>query len=346
MRFYSYIRPFIFSLPEEMAHNLAISVLGRQFLPGSNVTPAAGMAQKLWGIDFAHPVGLAAGFDKNAAAVAGLLGQGFAFVEAGTVTPRPQPGNPKPRLFRLAEDEAVINRMGFNNLGVEVFHNNIVRFRKHHNGIVGINIGRNKDGDASDYKILAAKLGGLADYITVNISSPNTPGLRDMQKPEVLDELIAELQTELAGKVPLLVKLAPDLGDSEMAAIADVLLKRKISGVILTNTTISRPDSLRSNNKGESGGLSGRPLRELANERLARFYQLTGGQIKLIGAGGIASAEDAYARIRAGASLVQIYSALVYKGFDMVREIVDGLPALLQRDGFANIGEAVGAGNN
>ncbi|MFW0777980.1 MAG: quinone-dependent dihydroorotate dehydrogenase [Rickettsiales bacterium] len=351
MQLFSLIRPIIHLLPPEQAHNLGLFALAHGLLPAAKPFDDPMLHVDVMGLHFSNPVGLAAGFDKNAIAVDGLLAQGFGFVEAGTTTPRPQPGNDRPRIFRLKEDEAVINRLGFNNHGHEIFTRNFCVHGKH-NGVVGANIGKNKDSaDAlHDYAHGIKAVYAMADYITINISSPNTKGLRDLQQQEALDILLKELmkvRNESADishrKVPLILKVAPDLTKEQKQDVAKLVMAHKLDGMIVSNTTISRPDALRSANKKEEGGLSGKPLSGLSTEALADFYRLTSGTIPLIGVGGIASAEDAYAKIRSGASLVQLYTALVYQGFGVVREIQHGLVELLKRDGFTNITQAIGA---
>ncbi|OYZ91034.1 MAG: dihydroorotate dehydrogenase (quinone) [Rhizobiales bacterium 17-65-6] len=295
------------------------------------------LATRVWNLDFPNPVGLAAGFDKHAEVLDPLLRMGFGFVEAGSVTPRPQSGNPKPRLFRLDEDDGVINRFGFNSEGLAPF---IYRLGKRlgSGGIVGANVGKNKDTeDASeDYAAGISATCRLADYLVCNLSSPNTPGLRDLQARAEMGRLIGhalaarnESIPDPVGRPPLLVKIAPDLDDAD--------------GIILGNTTLSRPASLRSAHKSETGGLSGKPLMALSTERLAALARLTKGRIPLVGCGGIASGADAYAKIRAGASLVQLYSALVFKGPGLVVRVRDELAAHLRADGFSSVAEAVGA---
>ena len=337
-------------LPPERAHEAGLWALKHKLLPSAHLNPSAMLANHLLGLSFPHPLGLAAGFDKNAAATEGLLAQGFAFVETGTVTPQPQSGNAKPRIFRLSQDEAIINRLGFNNDGLDVFVNALAA-RKHSAGIVGANIGKNKDSAdaASDYVLGLTRVYAHADYITINISSPNTQGLRALQKREALGQLLstlkharATLQQQTNRYVPLLLKIAPDLDDPDLQDIVSAVLENQLDGIIVSNTTIKRPRTLKSSYHGEQGGLSGKPLFTPSTEMLARIYVLTQGKIPLIGVGGIASAEDAYLKICAGASLLQLYSALVYQGFGVVRDIVEGLPVLLARDGFSHIREAVG----
>ncbi|HEU5046775.1 MAG TPA: quinone-dependent dihydroorotate dehydrogenase [Rickettsiales bacterium] len=350
MDYYSVIGRFARMMPAETAHNAAIAALKNGLVPPARKAEFPSLASEVFGLSFASPVGMAAGFDKHAEAVDALLAQGFGFVEAGTVTPLPQSGNPKPRLFRLPEDEAVINRFGFNSHGMHVFVKNLEKRRRA--GIVGANIGKNKDSlDAvHDYATLLEGVYDKVDYITVNISSPNTVGLRDLQRKEALSGLVMEVEnrrTKLAlahkKRKPLLYKIAPDLSDRDKEDIVEVALAHNIDGLIVTNTTVSRPLGLSSCHANETGGLSGRPLFELSTQTLRDIYRLSEGKIPLIGVGGIGSAEDAYTKIKAGASLVQLYTALVYKGFGLVREINEGVAGMLQRDGFKHIREAIGA---
>jgi dihydroorotate dehydrogenase len=292
-----------------------------------------------------NPVGLAAGFDKNGEVARAMLAAGFGFVECGTVTPLPQAGNPRPRLFRLSEDRAVINRMGFNNHGLERFAANLPRRGA---GVVGANIGANKDAAdrIGDYVAGLKRLWDLADYFTVNVSSPNTPGLRALQTGAALSELlgrVAEARAALSGHAPIFLKVAPDLDDTEIAAIADAVAAAGFDGVVVSNTTLARPDDLVSSHRGETGGLSGAPLMARATQVLADFYAAAAGRFVLIGVGGVASGADAYAKIRAGASAVQLYSALVFQGPGLVTAIRRDLKARLVADGFASLAEAVGA---
>lgn len=337
-------------LPPEPAHNLALWALRSNLLPAQKMEYKLALAQNIFGLQFKNPVGIAAGFDKNAVAVNPLLKQGFGFVEAGTVTPLPQDGNPKPRIFRLPEDEAVINRLGFNNNGLEVF---IKNFTKHNKklGIAGANIGKNKDtiNAADDYVKGVHAVYPFADYITINISSPNTKGLRDLQNAKALAELLTEIikaRNEAKKKynkiVPLLLKIAPDIDSGEREDIAQIITEKQIDGLIVSNTTISRPETLASINLKETGGLSGCPLFAMSNQVLSDMYRLTDGKIPIIGVGGIASPQDAYTKIRNGASLVQLYTALIYQGLSLVRSINNELPQLLARDGFKHISEAIG----
>ncbi len=339
---------FVRLINPETAHRMAIAALATGLMPGTRTPGDAALEQTLWGLNFANPVGLAAGFDKNAEAVDGLVGQGFGFVEVGSVTPLPQPGNPRPRLFRLAANGAVINRMGFNNDGLEAVAARLVKRRK--GGIVGVNLGKNKSSEdaISDYAQGVAAMAALADYLVVNVSSPNTPGLRALQSADQLEKLLAavlEVRKEATpdNPPPLLLKIAPDLTDEDKADIARVALETKIDGLIATNTTITRPENLRGANRAETGGLSGRPLFEPSTRVLSEMYQLTEGKLPMIGVGGISSGHDAYAKIRAGASLVQLYTGLIYQGPGLVQRINRDLVALLKADGFSHISEAIGA---
>ncbi|WP_033925483.1 quinone-dependent dihydroorotate dehydrogenase [Sphingomonas sp. 35-24ZXX] len=339
---FSIARPALFLLDGEAAHRLTITALS---LAPASAPPASDpvLAMKVAGLDFPTPVGLAPGFDKNAEAPHAMFGFGFGFVEIGTVTPLPQAGNPRPRLFRLVEDKAVINRMGFNNDGADAV---VARLQagQRHAGIIGVNIGANKDSvdRIADYAVMTRTMAPLARYLTVNISSPNTPGLRALQDAGALAALLdAVSEARGANPCPVFLKLAPDLEAADIDDITRIAIDKRLDALIVSNTTISRP-ALRSRHAGEAGGLSGAPLRDLAQQRLRDFRAASGGAIPLIGVGGIASADDAYVRIRAGASLVQLYSALVYEGPGLAAKINRGLKTLLQRDGFATLAEAVG----
>lgn len=345
---YPLLRPVLLRMDAENAHRLAIAGLRAGLGGSTRADDPASLRQSLWGLDFRNPVGLAAGFDKNAEVPAAMLRVGFGFVEAGTVTPKPQGGNPRPRVFRDPSHRAVINRMGFPNRGLEDFRANAARFRAGAGGLFGINIGMNKDqaDPAADYCLLLRELGPLADYVAVNISSPNTPGLRDLQHPDAFLDLTGRILAERArcglDTLPLLVKLSPDLDDAQRAGLADAALRSGIDGLILTNTTLARPAGLPPSFAAEKGGLSGAPVRDRATATIRDFYRLTDGKLPIVGLGGIASAEDAYAKIRAGASLVQIYSALVFEGPALIRRIREGLAQLLARDGITYIQDAVG----
>ncbi len=341
------LRPAIFSLDSESAHRLGISAL--KVSPIRARATEGKTAIEVAGLRFPNPVGVAAGFDKDAEVPDQLLGLGFGFTEVGSITPLPQAGNLKPRLFRLVEDKAVINRMGFNNGGGAAA---LARLKKRSEqpGIVGINIGANKDSDdrIADYAAMARMMTPYASYLAVNVSSPNTPGLRALQDEGALTELIdaviaarAETGAGLEMLPPIFLKVAPDLMADDVDAIARIALDKKLGALIVSNTTISRP-TLRSHHAGEAGGLSGAPLRELALQRVRDFRKATGGAIPLVGVGGIGSAEHAWERIRAGASLVQLYSAMVYEGPGLGAQIARGLERLMRRDGFSSIAEAVG----
>ena len=335
--------PLVRHVDAETAHRATLKLLRCAPLP----PPAADdpvLATTLFGKRLSNPVGLAAGFDKNAEVPDAMLRLGFGFVEVGGVTPKPQPGNPRPRVFRLPEDRAVINRMGFNNEGLDVAAQRLAA-RRGRPGVVGANLGANKDSAdrPGDYAISYERLAPLVDFAVVNVSSPNTPGLRNLQGREELAALLARLQPlHDRLKTPLLVKIAPDLADEDIQAVAELALQFKLDGIVATNTTIARPDSLRSPSRGEAGGLSGAPLFAQSTAVLQQLYAHVGGRLPLIGVGGIASGAQAYAKIRAGASAVQLYSALVYEGPGLVSRIKRDLAALLKRDGFKNVSEAVG----
>lgn len=343
---YSLISPLLRALPAEAAHRATIRALASGLGAGRAAPDPPILGQTLWGRAFPNPVGIAAGFDKEAEAPDALLRLGFGFAETGTVTPRPQQGNPKPRIFRLYEDRAVINRLGFNSRGLEP---TLARLKARPRvGIVGVNLGKNRDSPdaATDYLDGVRRVGKLADYFVINVSSPNTPGLRDLQRREILDDLLRQViaaRDDAAPETPLLVKIAPDLSSEECADIATICPASGIDGIVVGNTTVARPAGLRSGAAGEQGGLSGRPLFAPSTAVLADMYRLTAGKIPLVGVGGIASAEDAYAKIRAGASLVQLYTALVFEGPALLGRIKHGLAELLHRDGFSSIADAVGA---
>lgn len=333
-------------LDPEAAHGLALKALQMGLGPKSGPFTSPRLKTTLAGLPLPNPVGLAAGFDKNATALAPLARCGFGFVEVGAATPRPQPGNPKPRLFRLTEDRAAINRFGFNNDGMEAIAARIARRPK--DGILGLNLGANKDSDdrAADFAKVLATCGPHLDFATVNVSSPNTEALRDLQGKAALAALLEGVMAANAGlsrPIPIFLKIAPDLTDAELADIAAVATKGGLSAIIATNTTLSR-DGLKSPHAGEKGGLSGAPLFEKSTRVLARLAGLT--DLPLVGVGGISSAEDAYAKILAGASAVQLYTALVYGGISLADEIARGLDRLLARDGYATVADAVGKGRD
>ncbi|MEL7687223.1 quinone-dependent dihydroorotate dehydrogenase [Citromicrobium bathyomarinum] len=337
------LRPLLFTLDPERAHRLSLAGLKR--MPtGKPPRHDPALAVSLGGLTFPSPVGVAPGYDKDAEVPDALLGLGFGFVEVGTITPFPQAGNPKPRLFRLVEDRAVINRMGFNNGGAAAAHERL-RKRVGRPGVVGINIGANKDSDdrIADYALLTELMAPLASYLTVNISSPNTPGLRNLQAGDALKDLLDGVFAARGERTtPVFLKLAPDLEPKEIDAIAKIAGDSPLAALIISNTTLARPP-LRSKHAREAGGLSGAPLAPIALQRLKDFRKATGGQIPLIAAGGIDSADAAWERIVAGASLVQLYSAMVYQGPTLGRRIARGLKQRLQRAGFASIEEAIGS---
>lgn len=345
---FALLRPALHTLDAERAHGVTIAALaawGQAGAPfGRDPVAYPRLACRVAGLAFANPLGLAAGVDKDARAVRGLFGLGFGAVEVGTLTPKPQPGNPRPRLFRLPEDRAVINRMGFNNGGLAAALARIDRPGSH-GGVLGINVGANKDAVAADRALADYRQGVLhasavADYVTINISSPNTPGLRDLQSPEVLTELLAAC-VEAKRATPLFLKVAPDLDHQAMDGIARAAIDGGVDALIVGNTTLAR-DGLRSAHAAEAGGLSGAPLASRAAARLRDFRQATGGALPLVAVGGIGSGVEAYARIRAGASLVQLYTALVYDGPGLPSRMLAELDACLAQDGFASVGEAVG----
>jgi dihydroorotate dehydrogenase len=336
---YSLIRPLAFALDAETAHRGTIQAL--KLAPKRNPPHfPQSLRTVVAGIDFPSPVGLAAGFDKDAEVPEQMLGLGFGFVEVGTLTPRPQAGNPKPRLFRLAEDQAVINRMGFNNGGLQAAFERLA----HAQGLIGVNVGANKDSPdrIHDYVEGVRRMSPVARYLTINISSPNTPGLRGLQEEGELRELLAAIEEVRTGK-PLFLKVAPDLQSGDHERIVRAALDHHIDALIVANTTVSRPP-LKSRHAGEAGGLSGAPLKPLALDALRAFRSASGGEIPLIGVGGIGNADDAWERIRAGASLVQLYTAMVFEGPGIARRIAEDLAGRLARDGFSSIAEAVGTG--
>ncbi|NJC35052.1 dihydroorotate dehydrogenase [Sphingomonas jejuensis] len=340
---YRTLQPLLFSLDPERAHQLAIR--GLRLAPAQPKPADPRLGSTVAGLAFPNPVGLAAGFDKDALVPDALLARGFGFVEVGTLTPLPQAGNPRPRLFRLVEDGAVINRMGFNNGGQAAAHVRLSR-RRRGTDIVGVNIGANKDSAdrIGDYAAGIARMADVADYLTVNISSPNTPGLRALQDPAALAELLSAVAgARRAGGPPVFLKVAPDLDPSDVEVIVEAAITGGMDALIVANTTVSRPP-LRSAQAGETGGLSGRPLAPLALAMLRRFAAAAAGRIPLISAGGIATADDAWDRLAAGASLVQLYSALVYEGPGLARRIAAGLAARMEREGVARIADLVGAG--
>lgn len=347
---YNIVRPLIFAMDAEKAHNATISALKMGLGPCSKSQDDEALSSTIWGKAFKNPIGLAAGFDKNADVILPMFKLGFGFVETGTVTPKPQEGNPKPRVFRAAGHNAVINRMGFPSKGISYYKNNVEKLPAQRPGIIGLNIGMNKEQTVpeDDYNFLVRELAPYADYLTVNISSPNTPGLRDLQKKDSFIQLIntvTKTRDEVANgrNIPLLVKLAPDLTAEQRAELANTVQQTAIDGIILGNTTLERPDYLPPDFREEKGGLSGKPLTDKATELVRDFYTLTKGRIPIIGCGGISNGQDAYDKIRAGASLIQIYSILAFKGPNVVQSIKQELLSKLKADGFNNTTEAIGA---
>lgn len=342
MRLYSLIRPLAFALDAETAHRATIRAL-KLVPPRRPADFPARLRSRLAGIDFPTPVGLAAGFDKDAEVAEQMLSLGFGFVEVGTLTPRPQSGNPRPRLFRLREDRAVINRMGFNNQGQPSAYGRLLECQ-HLPGIIGVNVGANKDSAdrIADYVSGVRAMAPVARYLTINISSPNTPGLRGLQDQGMLEELLAEIRNSRSKK-PIFLKVAPDLGKGDPDRIVRAALDHGIDAIIVANTTVSRP-ALKSRHANEAGGLSGVPLRSLALDALRKFRLASAGEIPLIGVGGIANANDAWDRIRAGASLIQLYSAMVYEGPGIAARINRAIADRLKREGYSSIAQAVGDG--
>lgn len=341
---YSLVDLVLSRIDAEAAHGLALRALKSGLTPGDSRDDPLSLRVGVWGRHLPNPIGLAAGFDKNAEVADAMLNLGFGLVEIGSVTPRPQAGNPRPRLFRLAEDRGVINRMGFPGQGLEAARSRLAT--RPRRGFVGVNVGANKDSTdrAADYVTGCVALAPYADYLVCNVSSPNTPGLRNLQGRTELAGLLKRVQDAIAAKpVPLVVKIAPDATEDDLDDIVAVCRELKLDGIIVGNTTLSRPASLQSPRRNETGGLSGAPLTSLSTEVLRRTAQRVEGQFPLIGCGGVGSGADAYAKIRAGATLVQLYSAMVFEGPPLIRRIKDELSALLARDGFSSVEAAIGA---
>ena len=342
---FNFFRPFIFKFSPEVAHSLAIKALKLNNLQINKIIKSEALNTNFCGKKLLNPVGVAAGFDKNAEVYNPLFNLGFGFVEVGTITPKPQYGNPKPRVFRLEEDEALINRLGFNNTGSEEISSRISKEIK--KGILGINIGPNKDTEnrIEDYISCFKKFHTLADYITVNISSPNTENLRDFHNQDQLNSLLKELKNEkkkLDSKIPIAVKVSPDLNDEQIEFVSNILLDQEIEIIIVSNTSDKNRDKLNNINKLEKGGLSGKPLNNVSNNIISKFYKLLGKKIKIIGVGGVDSGETAFEKIIRGASLIQLYTGMVYKGPGIVSSISSELIDILKNKGFKNITEAVG----
>lgn len=345
---FDFIRPWLNRLPPEMAHRVTIHAMNLGLAGPKPVPDDPILAIERFGLRFSNPLGLAAGFDKNAEAVAATLRLGFGFSEFGTVTPRPQAGNPRPRVFRLPTQRAVINRLGFNNQGLDVAVRRMTALRARRappDGWIGGNIGCNKDSPeaVTDYVTCTERLSPLVDYLVVNVSSPNTPGLRALQSRSALTELLSAVLAARKAPVPVLVKIAPDLTETDLEDVVQAVFETKIAGMIVSNTTISRPAGLPPKLSLESGGLSGPPLFPLATEMLRLAYRMTEGKVPLVGVGGIASADEAYAKIRSGASLLQLYTALIYEGPKLISRITGGLAARLRADGFTTLEDAIGA---
>eukprot|EP00898_Chlorokybus_atmophyticus_P007413 jgi/Chlat1/7673/Chrsp64S07134 len=353
------LTPLFRLLDPETAHNAAIWLAGRRLTPREHRPDPPSLTTRVWGREFSNPIGLAAGFDKSAEAIDGLLGAGFGFVEIGSVTPQPQPGNPKPRVFRIPDERAVINRYGFNSDGVDTVANRLQQYRgnavvknKPTIGLLGVNLGKNKatEDAAADYELGVMALSRFADYLVVNVSSPNTPGLRALQGREQLESLVERVKIARDAackgqqKPPLLVKIAPDLTHEDLRDVVAVALSQGIDGLIVSNTTIARPSEIQKHAHGnEVGGLSGTPLLQPSTDVLKEVYSLSNGKIPLIGCGGVSTGRDAYAKIRAGASLVQLYTALAYEGLGLVPRIKRELAECLAADGYDSVAEAVGA---
>lgn len=333
-------------LDPERAHALTVRLMAAGFGPRANIAPDPRLQIRLAGIDFPNPLGLAAGFDKNAACPDAMLDLGFGFVEVGAVTPRPQAGNDRPRVFRLAEDRAVINRYGFNNDGFERVARRLAARRSR--GVVGVNLGANKDSAdrAGDYAAGVSRFADLVDFCTINVSSPNTPGLRALQDRSALHDLLTRVlaaRDALAKKMPVFLKVAPDISDEDKADIAELAAGLKVDALVVSNTTLTRPPGLKSRFAAEKGGLSGAPLLAPSTRLLAEFSCVLRGAVPLVGVGGVSSARDAYEKVLAGASLVQLYTALVFEGPGLVPRILRDMPGLLAADGFSSLGEAIGA---
>nr|CAG4637134.1 EOG090X08P9 [Ceriodaphnia reticulata]SVE73024.1 EOG090X08P9 [Ceriodaphnia reticulata] len=347
-----YVMPFTKRLDPETSHRLAVFAMKHCLIRKQLKPDPESLATKLWGLNFSNPVGLAAGFDKQAEAIQGLHRTGFGFVEIGSVTPEPQEGNTSPRVFRLNEDAGLINRYGFNSEGHEAVYGRVkLESEKQERAVIGVNLGKNKltPVAAEDYVAGVKKFGEIADYLVINVSSPNTPGLRGLQQKAELENLItlvveARNNLSVSKLPPLLLKIAPDLSQEEKKDIADVVLKDKcrVDGIIVCNTTISRPSDLKSECKSEAGGLSGQPLKDISTRCIRDFYRLTGGRIPIIGVGGVASGQDAYEKILAGASLVQLYTSFAFQGPPVVRRIKRELDEILRSNGYQSIAEAVG----
>lgn len=348
---YPLVRPFLFMMDPEDAHDFVHKMLGFGTAPNFTGPDDDILHAKAFGLEFSNPILLAAGLDRQATRMDEFMGFGFGAIEIGGVVPRPQPGNPKPRMFRIPHAKSLINRFGFNSVGVDVFAERMAAWRASEDRThrpVGVNLGKNKDSaidDWNDYLICLEKIAPHADFVTINISSPNTPGLRSLQQREKIKEVVdrvLELRDRIAPKLPVLVKIAPDLTDEQQADIAAVIKDAKVQGLIVSNTTLARPSTIPDEIAKEAGGLSGPPLFGPSTRVLSNMYKLTEGKVTLIGCGGVSTGEDAYRKIRAGASLVQIYTSLIFEGPLVVQKIKRDLAMLLRRDGFASVADAVG----
>lgn len=354
MDLFSFIKKIIFLVPSEAAHNITISLLKHNLISSQKQFSSPLLCNKICNMEISNPIGMAPGFDKNAETISSLYKQGFGFVEVGTVTPKPQKGNEKPRLFRLEKDQAIINSMGFNNYGASIFAENIEKFYQSNpknQQILGTNIGANKNSEnrINDYLFLLEKLYNLGNYTTINISSPNTPGLRNLQTEEYINNFLFSimekqkfLEKKYNNKKPIFLKIASDTSYEEKKIITKAVLQNKIDGMIVGNTIVGMRKDLKSTNVIQKGGLSGKPICNIAKKSLEEVYILTEGKIPIIASGGIFSAEDAYQRIKSGASLIQIYTALIYKGFGLINHINRELEKFLIKDGYSNINEAIG----
>ena len=345
---FNILRPLIFKFSPEVAHSLAIKALKLNNIPYSKPKDSHILETTFCEKKLSSPIGVAAGFDKNAEVYNSLFNLGFGFVEVGTITPKPQFGNPKPRVFRLEEDEALINRLGFNNSGSEQISQTIKENNK--KGFLGINIGPNKDSKdrIEDYLICFRKFYNLADYITINISSPNTENLRDFHKQDELNSLIDKLKNEkkeLNSNIPLAIKVSPDLNDDQINEVSKIILEQEIGIIIVSNTTDKNRENLKNINKLEKGGLSGKPIKKISNEAISKFYKILKDKTKIIGVGGISSGQDAFEKIISGATLVQLYTGMVYRGPRIASKISKELIDLLKNKGFKNVSEAIGTKN-
>lgn len=337
--------PFLRQLDAERAHRLAILALRLGLAGADRTVDDPALAVDALGMHFSNPIGLAAGFDKDAVAVRGLSRLGFGFVETGTVTPRPQPGNPRPRVFRLEADRAVINRYGMNGLGLDAYVARLAGLPKRRRAVLGANVGINKEGaePERDYPALVAAVAPHADYIVINVSSPNTPGLRDLQGEQQMRRILAAVHDAVPVRPPLLVKVAPDLSEAGLEAVVEAAVTHGVDGLIVANTTIARPDTLQSTHAAETGGLSGAPLLAASTAVLARAHRVAAGRLVLIGCGGVSTGADVLAKLRAGASLVQLYTAFAYAGPALIPRLKRELLTALRQDGFATVAEAIGA---